>query len=71
MFRALKQQSLPVQWHPGRQLARTQGCDVSGERKLIRKETGTHVWAQFEVADTTVNILVVRVIQMAVEDLLG
>jgi hypothetical protein len=41
-------------------------CDVSGEHELIRKETATHVWAQFEVADTTGDVLVVWVVQMTV-----
>jgi hypothetical protein len=45
-------------------------CDISGEHELIRKETGTHIRAQFEVADTTGNVLIVWVVQMTVENLL-
>lgn len=51
----------------GNSLDREMG-DVSGERKLIRK--GTYVRAQFEVADTAGDVLIVRVVQMTVEDLL-
>lgn len=45
--------------------------DVSEDSNWTRRETGAHVWAQFEVADATSDILVVGIVQMSVEDLLG
>jgi len=43
--------------------------DVSGAG-IDRGETEAHVWTQLEVAHATSNVLVVGVIQVAVEDLL-
>ena len=45
--------------------------DVSGVRNWTRRETESYVWAQFEIADTTSDVLIVRVIQVTVKDFLG
>ena len=43
--------------------------DVSGDENWVRRGTEAHVWAQLEVTDTTSDVLIVGVVQMAVEDL--
>ena len=58
----------PEQSHPGKLLA---GGFASVRKLYSTQGARTYVWAELEVADTASDVLVMRVVKMAVEDLLG
>ena len=58
----------PEQSHPGKLLAER----FASMRRLYSTQwASAYVWAELEVADTAGDVLVMRVVEMTVEDLLG
>lgn len=54
--------------------SRILACNTLCEEGLGRSrggDNGTHVWAELEVADTTRDVLAMRVVKMSVQDLFG
>ena len=62
--------NLPERWHPGRQLAVKGGRSVRwGAVSNTQRKPYTHVRAELKVALATVNVLVVRVVEVTVHNL--